>query len=248
LKTSVVVLFFLLFAGCKSNHQFSIEGTINVEERDTWIYLHELWAELPIIDSVPIENGCFRFTGIIQDPEIYALSIPALTREACTFILEPAKLMVHFDSKQLYNDGTKVSGGPINEEFNREQKYQEETYYSVLKSLYSEGPVDEEHQRVIGDKIMELGRVNSNYVYSFIRDNPGSPVSMYLLIWWYYQRTLDELHEVVFAFSPKLRLSSNFKRVESDFNTQVSLNEDIQAVDLKRDSTNQRWNERKILF
>lgn len=219
LKILAVALATIFFISCKPDYQFSIEGTINVDETDTWIYLHKLWSDVPSIDSVPIENGYFHFTGIIQDPDLYALSIPSYTREACTFILEPAELTIQLDYKQLYNDGTSVSGGPINEEFNRQHKYQEESYYNAVKSLLSVvEPVDKGRQRVVNDKIMELRRTNSVYVSNYIQDNANSPVSMYLLIWWYYHKPLVELNEVLYAFSPKLRNTSVYKKFGSNYN------------------------------
>lgn len=54
-------------------------------------------------------------------------------------------------------------------------------------------------------------------------------------MWSYFRFPLDELNDLLTAFSPDMRSTSVYKRIESDYNTQLAIKNEKQAFELKGD-------------
>lgn len=70
---SLAVVVCGLFCGCKQAPSYTIKGTINVASG--MMYLQNFRNKMFfVVDSVPIVNGTFRFTGRVEQPELFGLT------------------------------------------------------------------------------------------------------------------------------------------------------------------------------
>lgn len=220
MKTTILVLSILIFTGCSTENQYTIKGTLSGFQDSEWVYVQKIWSEDLQVDSAHIRNGKFRFKGTIDIPEIYAI-FPQPNAEGCqpvcTFILEPAGLNIHLDTISLFNDGSVVAGGELNEEFNNVFREKQEKFFDEIDRLMtSMNEAGEEEKKIIEQKIKDLNAAETQYTLDYIEGHPESPVSLYQLMWKYFSLPSDELGHVLSVFSPEMKSTSVFKRIESD--------------------------------
>lgn len=226
MKTIFFFLSFTLLVSCSANNEYLIQGTITGEQGAGWVYLQKIWSSELTVDSARIENGNFSFSGTIDVPELYAI-FPILSREECVnvsvFILEAANLEIHLDAGNLYNDGTLVKGGSINEEFNRVHLEQQEKFFHKIDTLSSTLKKAGEDERIsIEQNIKALNEAETRYTLEYIESHPGSPVSMNLLMWKYFNLPIDEWGRLLSIFSSEMKSTSVYKQMESDYQTQLA--------------------------
>ena len=145
-----------------------------------------------------------------------------------------SNLEIKLDQESRFNDGTKVTGGPYNEEFNRVYKERMEKYNNVIIDLSSKLPeADEEEQKIINQNIQQLKIADTKYVTDYIERNPGSPVSVNLLMWHFFNLPLDKWGHLLSVLSPEMKSTSVYKRMESDYKTQMALKDNTPALNQK---------------
>lgn len=234
MKTTIITISILLLFSCTSEHKYSIVGTLAEDQGKEWMYLQKLWSQELQVDSARIEDGKFSFSGIIEVPEIYGIFHPSGSQGVCTFILEPSDLKMELDPESWYNDGTKVTGGPYNDEFNRVHKVRMERYHNEIEGLSSKLlEAGEEEQNDINQKIQQLRVADTKYVTDYIENNPNSPVSVNLLMWQFYQLPLDMWGQLLSVLSPDMKSTSVYKDIESRYQTQLALKDNTPAMEHK---------------
>jgi len=227
MKAIIIFLLFSILVGCSTSNEYSIKGTLTGFQGADWVYIQKLWAEDLQVDSILIKNEKYSFKGTIDIPEIYAIFPQANTdgcQPVCTFVLEPADLEIHLDTISLFNDGTLVKGGPLNDEFNSIFKEKQEKFLNEIDDLIiSLNEADEDDKIAIEQKIQELNAAETRYTTEYIESHPGSPLSVYLLMWKYFSLPLDEWGRLLSVFSPEMKSTFVYKRMESDYQKRLEL-------------------------
>jgi len=227
MRATILFLSFSILVGCSTSNEYSITGTIIGFQGVDWVYIQKLWSDDMQQDSTRIKNEKFSFKGTIDVPEIYAI-FPKANKDGCqpvcTFILEPANLEIHLDTISLFNDGTLVKGGPFNDEFNsifieKQEKFLNEEIN--LRNRLREVSIDD--SIIIQQKIKELTAAETKYTTDYIESHPGSAVSVYLLLWKYRGLPLEEWGRLLSVFSPEMKSTSVYKRIESDYQKRLDL-------------------------
>ena len=220
MKTTILVLSISILVGCSTGNQYTIKGTLNGFEGSEWVYVQKIWSEELQVDSAHIRNEKFSLKGTIDVPEIYAIFPQPNTegcQPVCTFILEPAGLNIHLDTISLFNDGTIVSGGELNEEFNVVFREKQEKFFNEIDNLSVRlNEADEDERNIIEQQIKDLNAAETKYTLDYIESHPASPVSLYQLMWKYFSLPPDELGRILSVFSTEMKSTSVYKRIESD--------------------------------
>jgi len=213
------ILFFLtalvLFFGCGKQNKYTLRGSFSGDQNEEYIYLVKFMDSNPQIDSAKIENGRFVFKGNIDFPEVFGLHYN-IDRIAgiCPVFLEPCEIDVVIDLND-WEFGSKVSGGNINEEYHETQKLAYEIV-SLMKNNISVSKIDKE-------RIEKLSKENQESNINYLKNNPTSPISIFLLSKIYFMFPLDELGEILSKFSNEIKNTSIYTTISTDYENQLKL-------------------------
>ena len=188
---------FLLFAiGCKtdkadekaitksqiSTSEFEIKGSFDAYLCDT-VYLNAIHDHLIIpIDSTAVAENTFSFTGVIAEPERYALSFPNYSKRL-VLVIENASIAVKIYTKDLENPV--ITGSPLNDlmasyQASSKAKFKEiESLFPQFQKARLEN--DAEKLTEIASLMKEVEEDVSTYTYAFIAENSASYIAGMIL-------------------------------------------------------------------
>lgn len=160
------------------------------------------WVKL---DSAVIQDGACRFNGVVKNPEVYYLSLSS-GNEKLPFFVENSEILISGVADSLTS--ANVTGGKVQDEFlalqDKLDKLDSEgmTIYTASKELGKEG------QQQKADSLMNeaesIFESIDNLQKDFIKANPASFVSPYLLSRVYYDMEADVLEGFLSGLDPKL--------------------------------------------
>lgn len=200
------------------------------------------------LDSARIENGQFVFKGTFDFPEVYGLSFhPSTSPQIAPFFLEPGKINITIDL-QDWEFGSVIRGGQANLEYQEFKRIQEEKIINELHLLRSESQhTDGAERQMIDFKIAELYEQNNELTLDYIRSNPESPVSIFLLAYIFFGLDSQELGEILTSFSPSVKQTTVYLEIRNFYDTQVALeqrtpafnySEEIEDINIEFDAEN----------
>lgn len=221
MKTSIICFFAVaLFTACNSSSTFTIHGTFTDEPTEEWIFLEKFdFEEGHQHDSAFIKNGRFTFTGHIQLPEVFEIRYhPKVNSFNLPIFLEPGKFEVIIDPNEL-ELGSEIKGGGLNDEYKE---------FLNLKSKHREQfePLNEEDPEkflAINALSAKLNQEFDDYCSSFIKRNPKSPISVYLLSKKISMLPLEEQGELIAQFSAEVHHMKLYKKFKVEYDNQVNL-------------------------
>ncbi len=243
------MIFVIIFSACTQKHNYQITGTFNGPVDEEWIYLGKFMMDNEMkLDSARIENGQFVFNGTVDFPEVYGLSFhPSTSPEIAPFFLEPGNIEVTIDL-QNWELGSIIKGGKVNAEYKEFTRIQDEKIINELISLQSEKQLaNEEGKQEIDLKIAELHELNNELTIDYIKNNPDSPVSIFLLAYFYFGLETAELGEILKSFSPQVKQTTVYLAINDFYENQIALeqktpafnySEHIEDIDVEFDSGN----------
>lgn len=209
MKTILPLLFLFAFSGCKSDNQFVIKGTINGDFDNNWIYLTEFYADEPVYDSIIVKNGKFTFRGSIDYPEAFILNnFSESDFKHFDFFLEPVKMSVEINPDD-WTYGSRISGGPINDEYNRAFRGDEVEFVKLNREITDRMLVADSAEKIELEKtIMESQDQHLQRDMEYITTHPDSPVSPYLLSRVFFAIPFDESQKILDNMSDENKQTS----------------------------------------
>jgi peroxiredoxin len=157
------------------------------------------------IDSVALVQGAGELKGSVKIPEVYYLELPSKHQVEPLFV-ENSVISVEGVSDSLWK--AKITGSKIQDEFAELSKKVETIekqggiYYKQSKEAKKAG------QKVKADSLMKLTEKTfqdaGNIQKDFLKANPASYVSPFVLSQLSYEMEADELEKYVSAFDKKL--------------------------------------------
>ena len=198
-----------------------------------YVWLQKLFAEPPELDSVRIVEGEFTFSGEIDFPGLYALAYPPRhDKGVLAFILEPGELEVRIDPESWYNRGTQVTGAPFNEEYNRilsegKEKYMDKQGEIMIKMQEAVG----DEKEALSRQRKEIAEAMNKEMMEYIEEHPNSPVSLIQLMWTYFGLSFEDWGHALSVLSPEIQQSPVYKKIESDYQTQMALRNTTPALE-----------------
>ena len=209
MKTILALVLLIVISSCKTENQFIIEGTVNGDLNDEWIYLNEFLENEPYVDSTLIRNGRFTFKGNVDYPEFYILRNNSdFVLKHFDFFLEPAKIKIELNADD-WTYGSKITGGPINEEFNREIR----THVGEIVALINEN----QKKIALADSVDQIELINTRTELQdrltqlnleYVSNHPDSPISPYLLSQIFFGIPFDQSQNILNSFSEENKQTS----------------------------------------
>ena len=222
MKSLIPLILILLLTGCNQTVQFQINGTVPTNYHGT-IRLSQYGSSWFDSKWDTIENGKFYFDGTIRTPEqfilIYEKDGPKGTFEAFSFFLDPSDNV----SIILFPDSiTKsiIKGSKIADEFSQVEKSIETDYEansSILIAEYQEATKsgNTTQQTKIKNKIDSISQEITDYKLSYIKGNPDSHVSLYLLNSIYLKTDPEIVKQYFEILDSDLSNSKYYHRIDS---------------------------------
>lgn len=197
-KTLLIVLLFAAFlqvqAQQTASKPFTISGDVSgLGDSLQTVYLFYSVDGKSKTDTVQIENGRYRFSGVLSEPVLGRLRIGYTPdaegkprringrRDLGAVFLEPGDIRVKsVDSFSNF----KVEGAPIHQEYvklakrvDRSEKLQPmyEQYSELSKAK------DEEGMKQLSDKISAIQKESTGEYLAYLKENPNGPLALYAL-------------------------------------------------------------------
>jgi peroxiredoxin len=211
-----ILLLTCLIFSCDDNPGFVLNGEMRGAGNE-YVYLSgALAGSTEIIDSSRIEDGSFRFTGRVETPEPYILSVEGY-REKKLIFLENGIVTFTGSTDSIHNGV--VSGSVTDSEYSE--------YESMIKPLYSSliTLFDNNHDAANSGKDVdieffeqEIKRIKSEIAgraLRFVREHPASFASPYILLSLQADLTVDSLDQLTGILTPGVKGSSQYRMLQA---------------------------------
>jgi peroxiredoxin len=206
IKMRNLILLAILMGAFACTQKPSYDVKINLAGADGKAYLFQRskgeWVKL---DSAEIKNGECQFKGTVKNPEVYYLGLDS-KKDKLPFFIENSAISIVGLVDSMNN--TKISGSAVQDEF---QKIQDKldamdkqgmVFYNQSKETAKSG------NQAKADSLMTLADNIFNSISQaqkdFIKANPASFVSPYVLGQVYYDMEAEELQGILSGLDPKL--------------------------------------------
>ncbi len=214
---NVFIIFSVLaiIVSCKGpSDQYAIQGKVTGTDTG-WVFLQKYdtdhWSN---VDSVKLDKGSFAFKGTVGMPEMWHLTVPDRQVYVPLFV-ENADIEV-----QLYVDSIdqSVVTGSASHDVYKQYVAMNEVINKKMEEVYKEWKKARELKDTLGMKQSdsvsnELDKEMKAQLISFVKANPNTVVSPYLVMRNSWQFELADLEEVVASMDTALGASQYYQTV-----------------------------------
>ena len=165
-----------------SSEGFVIEGQIEGAP-DGWVFFLHQQADSAVTDSVKITHGHFRFTGKVDEPTLFSLSLPNSMQEL-DFFVENANIHIQGHADSLAQ--ARVTGSPAQQDYEAYQQQMQpfNQQYMALYQAYEDavraGTLTQK-QDSINAAANHIDSLQTAAMVSFITQHPKSVVSAWVV-------------------------------------------------------------------
>lgn len=204
MKSLLVIALFVCCLSCTQTPGYKVNVKITSAEGKAFLN-QRVKGEWIALDSAAIENGEAHFKGEVRNPEIYYLSVSNQAQKL-PFFIENSTITITGTVDSL--SSAKVSGSAVQDEYQKLQSQLDEIDKKGM-ALYDQAKEIEK----AGDKAKaDSLRAQADAVFTsmdelqkdYIKANPASWVSPYLLGRIYYDMEADVLNGFLSALDPKM--------------------------------------------
>jgi peroxiredoxin len=214
-----LIIFFaglLIITACDSGKQYSLSGHIEGAS-DVSIYLQQRIDKAYVsIDSVTSPDGTFEFSGSVDIPDVYYISLTGGRGKAMVF-LENSDISLQAHKDSMFKP--QVSGSDVHDEYLDFQSRLEVVYdkYDALYKEYREASQvgDTAIASELKDQMDELYRSEGVIQMDYLDAHPGSYISPFIAQSLHYGKEVDEIEELLAKLDPSLSATTivgNIKR------------------------------------
>ena len=222
MKNIVLVLVLAItISACSSrkSNEYLISGKIEGNFTGNVYLQQNSDGKFEILDTAKVENGSFKFKGIIESPDIYYIGIDE--SRFVSFFNEPSEIKIKFHIDSL--NKPEVEGSAADAEYRQYLKSMDE-YQSGQISFYTQyneatRQNDSVKMKELDVKMEDLDKKHKEGLLGFIKSNPGSYVSPYIAMRHSYELELKELKEINDGLDSKIKESPFSKRLAERITT-----------------------------
>jgi len=221
-------------AACQQNHdRFELRGKLKGITDGKIILTIQNYKEDQNSDTILIKNGEFNFSGNVPEPERCELKIEG-KEYGTTFFAENSLISITGDADSLYN--AVITGGKTNDD----EKNYRDGLNKIARSMRDKYKVDsllkiyqvtkEEFAKKEIDKYsVEFRAFYENYQKEFIKQNPASFYSAFLIVQNSSGNSSETLENKLKLLDPKLSNSKIVSEIRE-------IIEDLKKTDVKVDT------------
>ena len=222
----MIAAMLLTFAACNKHKegQYTINGTISGQDTG-WVFLKKReegkWLTQ---DSLQFKEGKFTFSGKVDLPEMYYLTLKNKEGKF-PFFVENSNITVKAFADSL--DKSVVTGSATHDFYKGFLK-QDEQFNKKLENLYTQYMGAKQTKDTIKSKSLESGidtleKEQAVSMKNFILKNGKSVVSAYLALSNAYNFDLNDLKEINKAMDPTISASNYVKKLKELEETMTKL-------------------------
>ena len=232
-KIILLLIFMFSFLSCQNSEKKSypngylLTGTTERSLNGEKVLLKtQENKRIKILDSTYINDGKFKFEGIIDKPEVYGIFIDSI-KGAIGLFMENTAIIIEANIKDL--SSSKIIGSKMNDDY-LEFVNESNKIISKMNILFPEfqkarAENDAEKLEEINKKMQIINDKNSAFILSYTRGNPNSYVSAVAL-----QSILripsihkDTIANIYSKFSDYVKKGDYSKEIEIYLNTPINL-------------------------
>jgi peroxiredoxin len=204
MKNFVFVALLLSFFACTQTPSYKVSVKLAAAEGKAYL-AQRVKGEWVKLDSATLVNGECQFKGVVKNPEVYYLSVGS-NKERLPFFLENSAISITGSTDSL--SSAKVSGSLTHDEYRAVQDKLDEldtqgtALYNQAKEAGKNGDTNQSDSlAVLADAV--FSKIDEQQK-DFIKANPASFVSPFLLGRIYYEMEADELEGFLSGLDAKL--------------------------------------------
>jgi len=200
----------LFLSACTSKPGYKLSGTIDgLASGDIVLLEQRIDKEYVKIDSVTSPDASFEFSGIVEIPDVYYVSVPGKRGKAMIF-LENSQMGFTAHADTLWKPA--ITGSAVHDEYSTFQESLSEIY-AKARELYSsyqeaERAGDEDTAKKIGEKMDAVYDEVEEYQQAYLDENPASYIAPYIVQNLHYGKEADEIEDMLAKLDPSLQASS----------------------------------------
>jgi len=204
MKNVLLIAFLFGLFACSQTPSYKVNVKLDSAEGTAYL-TQRIKGDWIKIDSAVIENGACQFNGMIKNPEIYYLSV-STKKEKLPFFLENSVISISgtVDSLTI----AKVSGSVVHDEYQKLQDKLDELDKQGMQLFNQSKEAEKAGVKEKADSLMTLAEnifdSIDNQQKDYIKTNPASWISPYLLSRVYYGMEADELDGYLTGLDPAL--------------------------------------------
>ncbi|MBA7584418.1 Thiol-disulfide oxidoreductase ResA [subsurface metagenome] len=203
----------LLLFSCTTKPQYTVTGTLeglhDTLQEAAKVYLQQRksgeWVDK---DSVDLVESSFTFTGTVDFPDMYYLEVEG-KRGKVLFWLENSEINIQTHVDTMYK--AEVTGSLVHDEYT---DYQDQLtpYYDKNRDLYNKwkdakDAEDEELEKELAAAREAIWEEIEEFQKKFIKDNPTSFTTPYILRTIAYGMEGDEIESYIEEFDESIKVS-----------------------------------------
>jgi len=205
----IIALFFMLSA-CTSKPGYQLSGIINgLTSGDIVLLEQRIDKKYVKIDSVISPDGTFEFTGSVEIPDVYYITVPGKRSKSLIF-LENSQMGFTAHADSLWKPV--LTGSAVHDEYKTLQASLTEIYGKAreLYASYREADQagDEEKVIKIEKEIEAVNEKAEEFQRTYLDENPASFIAPYIVQNLHYQKEADEIEALIAKLDPSLNESS----------------------------------------
>jgi len=200
-----ILLLLALVISCSQTPQYTINGTLEGSSEEL-IYLQKRGdGEFIKIDSALVTEGMFTFTGVVEIPEMYYLSIEGKRGSAAIWI-ENSEITLTAHADTLYQ--AEITGSAVQDEYTAFQDELSEIYeqsrelYQKYREAKQNG--EEESMKKLEEMMDSISDSADQFQKDWIKKNPSSYIAPSALQRISYGMEADEIEEYLGLLDPSL--------------------------------------------
>jgi peroxiredoxin len=204
MKNALLIAFIFGLFACSQTPAYKVN--VKLDSAEGTAYLSQRikgdWINL---DSAVIDNGTCQFNGVVKNPEIYYLSV-STKKEKLPFFLENSVISISgkVDSMTIAT----VTGSAVHNEYQNLQDKLDELDKQGMAFFEQSKVAEKSGEKAKADSLMTLAEnvfdSIDNQQKDYIKANPASWISPYLLSRVYYGMEADELDGYLSGFDTAL--------------------------------------------
>jgi len=210
----LTLVVFLSACNTRKSNEFIITGKIDGKYTGNVYLQKNINGDFVKLDSTTVENGSFKFKGILENPDLYYIGLNE--SRFVSFFNEPASIKISFNIDSLSNP--KVEGSVSDGEYRKylDKMNQFQSSMIGIYTQYNEASRngDTVKMKDLDTQMNDLYEKNTEAVITFVKENPESFVSPYVTMLHAHEFDLAQLKDMHSNFDGKVKESPFSKRIE----------------------------------
>ncbi len=205
-----IIAGFVILSACTTKPGYQISGTIDGLTAGDFVLLEQrIDKEYVKIDSVTSPDGTFEFTGSVEIPDVYYVTVPGKRGKALIF-LENSQIGFTAHADTLWKPV--ITGSAVHDEYNAFQESLMEIYGKARELYASYREADQAGDEETTNKLeKEMDAVDDEvqeFQQAYLDENPASFIAPFIVQNLHYGKEADEIEALLAKLDPSLQGSS----------------------------------------